>query len=465
MNFLIRMKLRNGIFGLIVFLLFISCKKKTTGPETDLTFDEKLFGIPELTVTEIPPQNGYPRQFEIYISQPLDHNNPGGITFNQQLFLSHKDETAPVVLMPSGYATRATTVAEISELLDANQIYVGHRFIGNSSPTIREWDYLTVEQAAADFHHVVELFKTIYSGKWLSYGASKNGITALYHRRFYPDDVDATLTQVAPISFAPEDPRYDTFLENVGDQAIRDKIKRFQIDLLEHREEILPLMKDYMDNSSLTFSIPEGAVLEFETLEYGFSFWQYGVNDISTVPDTGLTALQLFNIIEGCNYLPYYSDVYIDYMEPYYYQIYTELGYYRLVDEHVSHLLVDLPDPSYSYFAPSGVPLNFNPAIMQDLDNWLQTEGNNIIYIYGEIDPWTAGAIESTGSTNAVKIIQPGANHSILIENLDQKELIYNTLENWLDIPIQRGANVLSKQPDHREIQPPLTYCRSFYLH
>lgn len=310
---------------------------------------------------------------------------------------------------------------------------------------------MTVEQAASDFHRVVELFETIYTGKWVSYGASKNGSTALFHRRFYPNDVDATLTQVTPISFAVEDPRYDIFLENVGDQAIRDKIKRFQIELLENRDEILPMIRNYMDNSSLTFSIPEGVILEFEALEYNFSFWQYGAYDISIVPDTSLTAQQLYNILEGSGYLPYYSDEYIEYLEPFYYQMYTELGYYRLVDDHLSHLLVDLSDPSYSYFAPNGVPLIFNPMTMQDVNNWLQTEGNNIIYIYGEIDPWTAGAVELTGQTNSVKIIQPGANHSILIENLDQKGLVYSTLEDWLDVAIQENVTTLHKISNHRE--------------
>lgn len=170
------------------------------------------------------------------------------------------------------------------------------------------------------------------------------------------------------------------------------------------------------------------------------------------VPDSGLTAQQLFDFIKDLGYLALYSDEYIDYLEPFYYQMYTELGYYRLVDDHVSHLLVDMPDPFYSYFAPPGVELNFNPLTMQDINTWLQTEGNNIIYIYGEIDPWTAGAVELTGQTNAVKIIQPGANHSIFLEDLDQKELVYSTLENWLNITVKRGSAVFSKHPSHREI-------------
>ena len=451
MTFRVTGMLKPAILGFTIILLFLSCGKKPTEPTKKLTFDEKLYALPDLEITEITPQNGFPRQFEIYISQPLDHFNQSGTKFNQQIFLSHRDESAPVVFMPSGYSARATTTAEISEMLDANQIYAAHRFMTGARPIVMEWNYLTVEQAAADFHHIVDLFKTIYKGKWVSYGASKNGSTALFHKRFYPGDVDATLTKVAPISFDIKDPRYDIFLENVGDEAIRNKIKQFQIELLENRNGILPFLKNYTDNSNLTYSIPLGVILEFEALEYNFAFWQYGANDISLVPDAGLTAQQLFQVIENSGYLPYYSDEYIDYLEPFYYQMYTELGYYRLVNDHVSHLLVDLPNPSYSYFAPPGVQLIFNPITMQDVNTWLQTEGNNIVYVYGEIDPWTAGAVELTGQTNAIKIIQPGANHSILLENLDQKEIVFSALEEWLDMSIQ-GNIVLSKDPYHREV-------------
>ena len=38
--------------------------------------------------------------------------------------------------------------------------------------------------------------------------ARKGGMTAIYHRRFYPDDVDGTVPYVAPISFGAPDLRY-----------------------------------------------------------------------------------------------------------------------------------------------------------------------------------------------------------------------------------------------------------------
>jgi ABC-type sugar transport system substrate-binding protein len=70
---------------------------------------------------------------------------------------------------------------------------------------------------------------------------------------------------------------------------------------------------------------------------------------------------------------------------------------------------------------------------MSDVINWLQTYGNNIIYIYGSNDPWSAGAIESIGSTNAIKIVKAGANHSISISDQEEKELVYSIINQWIN--------------------------------
>ena len=89
---------KKNAWVLVLVSLFLACGKDPTGPGDEPTFDEKLYALPDITVTEISPQNGYPRQFEIYISQPLDHSNPDGTTFMQQIFLSHRDEV--MMLMP-----------------------------------------------------------------------------------------------------------------------------------------------------------------------------------------------------------------------------------------------------------------------------------------------------------------------------------------------------------------------------
>jgi hypothetical protein len=108
-----------------------------------------------------------------------------------------------------------------------------------------------------------------------------------------------------------------------------------------------------------------------------------------------------------------------------------------LINDHLKGLLVTDPEPSYSFFAPKNTGLVFRPEVMEDIEDWLQTEGNNIIYIYGALDPWTAAAIELTGATNAIKIVQDDADHMVRIETLDDPNIVYSSLEEWLEEDIE----------------------------
>jgi len=436
----------------IVLLFFtiitmVQCQKQPVKPEPLDTRDvlQKIAAIEGITISEIEPQNGFERQFEIFLTQPLDHNNPNGATFKQRIYLSHTNEAAPMVFMPSGYSSSPLKVAEISKPLGANQIYAAQRFMLGAEPSPMDWQYLTTEQLASDFHRIVELFKTIYPAAWISYGVSKNGQAALFHKRFYPDDVKATVAIVAPISLAREDPRYDEFLRNVGDETCRTRIKNFQRTVLKRRDDIIPLIQDYMASSSNSYTRMTAAeILEYEVLEYPFSFWQVTNGHCATVPDSSVSALALFNHIKNFGYLDFYADLYLDFFQPVYYQAYTELGWYRLIDDHLSDVLVALKNPSYSALAPRNVPLVFKPEVMLDMVQWLQTNGDNIIYIYGANDPWTAGAIELVGMNNAVKIIQPGANHSVKIADLDQRDYVYALISQWAGVKVDQNLSLFT---------------------
>ncbi len=428
------MKILIYLFLLILFIP--ACKEEpVTADEAD-TRDilEKLKSIPEITVEEITPQNGFTRQFEVYLTQPLDHNNPSGTTFQQRIFISHVNESSPVVFMPSGYSSSPVKVAEISGVLQANQIYAAHRFMTGARPSVLDWQHLNIKQASADFHNVVEKLKTVYTGSWISYGVSKNGQAALYHMRFYPDDVAGTVAVSASLSLGTEDQRYQTFLENIGSSSDREKIRSFQRRALSQRNGIIPLIDNYISVSEFHFTrMTSAEILEFEVLEFPFSFWQTTDGNCSNIPDTTATASELYNYLRTYGYFDFYSDELLDYYEPVYYQAYTELGWYRLIDDYVQDLLVAVPDPSYRLMAPQNVPLNFNPQVMPDVINWLQNYGNNIIYIYGSNDPWSAGAIESTGLTNALKIVKAGANHTVQISDLTEKDMIYSMINQWIN--------------------------------
>ncbi|GAB4377175.1 MAG: S28 family serine protease [Calditrichia bacterium] len=429
--------MRIGLAFFLFLTALLSCSKTSTRPDPLDNRDilEKLQALDGLEVKEILPQNGFERQFEVYITQPLDHNNPAGAQFKQRIFISHRDETRPVIFMPSGYSSSPVKVCELSGRFQANQIYVAHRFMAGAEPTPRDWTFLTIQQASVDFHRVVEALKPVYTGSWMSYGISKNGQAALFHRRYFPKDVLATVVLGAPLSLGTEDSRYDQFLQSVGTIADRNRIKRFQRNALLKRDEIIPQIQTYLGNSQFHFSRMTAAeILEFEVLEFPFSFWQTTDGNCSQIPDSSADAAELFDYLKNFGYFDYYSDELLEYFQPVYYQAYTELGWYRLIDDHLQDLLQAVPNPSYRRMAPPGVALNFNTQLIPDIINWLQSEGNNIIYIYGEKDPWTAGAIESVGSTNALKIVQPGANHALKIALLDQSAVVYATLEQWLGI-------------------------------
>jgi hypothetical protein len=112
----------------------------------------------------------------IMVKQPLDHLHPERGTFLQRVILSNLGMDQPVVFVTEGYGadygTESTYLNELCPLMNANQLIVEHRFFGKSVPDSIDWKYMTVENAAADQHHIVDLFKSIYGKKWISTGIS-----------------------------------------------------------------------------------------------------------------------------------------------------------------------------------------------------------------------------------------------------------------------------------------------------
>jgi len=121
------------------------------------------------------------------------------------------------------------------------------------------------------------------------------------------------------------------------------------------------------------------------------------------------------------------------------FQFFTELGYYGYVQKNVKNLLSSTSYPNSAY-APQNIDLTFNSLTMQKVNNWLQNYGNNMLYIYAELDPWSATAVEISSKTNAVKKTLKGGNHYTFIKNFpqDERENIFQTLKKWLNIKLDR---------------------------
>ncbi len=261
---------------LLIILLVLSSPyfaQESDGAKSELFL--WLKSLPNIEVKEIKADKNFTEAYEIFITQPIDHNNPDGPKFKEQIFLSHVDKEKPMVIELDGYDVNNRT-SELSKLLNCNQIMVEHRYFGESVPEPFEWKYLDFRQAAADGHRIIELFKQYYKGKWISTGISKGGSTVIFHRRFYPDDVNVSVAYVGPINRSIEDQRVYEFIKGVSTQECRDNVKDFQFLCFKKKDQLYPMFIKNGEDKKLTYNIVGyEKAYEYSVLEYSFAYWQW----------------------------------------------------------------------------------------------------------------------------------------------------------------------------------------------
>ena len=429
-----RRTLRSTSFFLLLALL-ASCSR-----QQDLSLLERLQRIDGFAVSEVAPLSGFRQAFQIDAVQPVDHGDPSRGTFRQRFYLSFRDEAAPTVFYTTGYGVSRNYESEPAALLQANQLLLVHRYFPGAVPVEDDWSFLTTAQAAADQHRLREKLAGILTGKWLSSGASKGGMAALYYRYHYPADVAATIAYVAPVMERVDDPRFASFLGAVGSAACRDRIRRFQLEVLGRRAAMLALVHEHAQQNGYSFGVfSEAAAFEYAVLEYPFAFWQYGSGDCAAVPGEEASDRELFGHLVEVSPLSFYADAGYGYYRPLFYQAYTEIGYCPYVYGHLAHLLKAVPKPTYRSFAPQGVEMTFRPEVMAAVVPWLRGQGQRIVYIYGGNDPWTAAALGPAPGLDALQVVQPGANHGVKIRDLDQAGAVIAALERWLETDIDES--------------------------
>ncbi len=418
-------------------LLFVISLIIFTGLQAQNSIAEKLKSFPQLQVTKIQTMTGYNESYLIMMKQPIDHSDTTVGFFEQRIWLNHLNDEAPVVMVTEGYSANRNYVTELAKELHANQIIVEHRYFEKSTPENKEWKYLTVKNAAYDHHDIIELFKNIYHKKWLTTGISKGGQTTLFHRAFFPKDVDLSVPYVAPINFEREDPRLLEFFKTVGTAEDRAKIKSFQKTVLLKKNELLPLFIEYSKSKKWEFSMGYERAYELAVLEYPFAFWQWGV-PVSEIPDSTASNQKLMaHFMKGAG-PDYLTDQSMKFVEPFFYQAYKELGYYNYVPGDLKPLMNTVKQDTISNctFAPGGDTLKYNRNTMQYVVKRLKKYNPKMVLIYGQTDPWGSTSLDVTGMSHSHKFVKPGGSHKTRINNLpeEQKEEAWKYIKKWMKI-------------------------------
>ena len=135
--------LRNYYAAFLLFaLLFVAAAAPA---QTDL--QQKLGRISAITETRPLESTRFSEKYVTYFTQPLDHRHPEKGSFRQRVIVSHVGFDRPTVIVTEGYgaayALNPKYREELSELLDANMIFVEYRYFlestlslktGNTSP-------------------------------------------------------------------------------------------------------------------------------------------------------------------------------------------------------------------------------------------------------------------------------------------------------------------------------------------
>ena len=151
-------------------------------------FRERLSELPGVVSVDEIVQSGevFAEKYVVWFEQPIDWQSPDIGTFWQRAEIGFMGWDAVNVVNVGGYALRDSRFTrddrhELAKMYSGNYINIEYRYFAKSAPeglskrATALWEYLTDENAANDFHSIMEQLRSILSGKWVFTGASKGG--------------------------------------------------------------------------------------------------------------------------------------------------------------------------------------------------------------------------------------------------------------------------------------------------
>ncbi|GLV91701.1 tripeptidyl aminopeptidase [Streptomyces lavendulae subsp. lavendulae] len=410
-------------------------------PAAAADIKDQILGIPGMSLIEEKPYPGY-RFFVLNYEQPVDHRQPWKGTFKQRLTLLHKDVSRPSVFFTSGYNVNTSPRrSEPTTIVDGNQVSMEYRFFTPSRPDAANWANLDIWQAASDQHRIFTALKKIYKKNWLATGGSKGGMTATYYERFYPRDMDGVVAYVAPNDVVnKEDSAYDRFFAKVGTKECRDRLNAVQREALVRREPLEAKYAAAAAENGWTFTTVGNLDKAYEAvvLDYVWAFWQYSLlADCASLPAAATaTDQEIWDSIDAISGFSAYTDQGLETYTPYYYQAGTQLGSPDIKQPHLGSL------SRYGYqpprnFVPRDIPMTFQPGAMADVDKWVRDNAHQMLFVYGQNDPWGAEPFRiGYGARDSYVMIAPGANHGANVAKLldGEKALATAKILQWAGV-------------------------------
>lgn len=404
---------------------------------------KRLAALPGVSKVEALKTTLFPEKYVFFIRQQLDAKDASKGYFEQRVVLCHRGFDRPTVLVTEGYnaryAMRENYMDELSKLFETNVITVEYRYFDQSMPKPCNWDYMTVENSLYDLHNVNQTLHAMYKGKWISTGISKGGQTTMFYRAYFPNDVDISVPYVAPLNKSVEDGRHEKFLQyEVSTKENRQKVLDLQLLLFKRKAALLPMLEQYCKDQKFTFNVPIAEIFDFIVMEYSFAFWQWG-DDLAKIPTSKASDKELFDYLMRISEPGYFSNQNPNF--PFNYQAARELGYYGYYTEPFKKYLSIKSAKGYlkRLMVPKGQEnVQFSPVLYNNTVDFLTKNDPKMVYIYGDIDPWSASGVYGLPFTKNKKNLHvymcKGGSHRTRINSFPEatRQEIIQLISNWL---------------------------------
>ena len=365
----------------------------------------------------------YQSQYSMFITQPVNHDQPGGDTFKQKVCILFRGYDRPTIMVTEGYFFDGFyDVEDIGINLNANMVHVEHRNFGESyTNDVGQWKYETAAQVSADLHAVYQALKGVFKGKWMSAGTSKSGETSMDYAYYYPNDMDLATSFCSPFMVSLADKRFGEYVFNeVSTESVREIMKKsIRWALTDGEEGAYKLACDKFKKAGIP--VPSFTEYVYNSFDAFFSMFQSTPSakhqeeiDNMTNDENSLVVAICYNIL--CNRYP-------------------EIYYTTFVDDAKEQGFFD---PGYDYYADLLDGTSFKvedvfPIFLKEEDHRLLKEYDNslridqmenffanttmpLLFFYSHDDTWTAARPNKLGP-NAKMIINPIGHHSPQINN------------------------------------------------
>ena len=436
--------------------------------------------------------------YMIYYHQPLKHDAPelGSLPLralmttysyknleitNQviQMHIGGYELQDDMIAAPNTFAwdNAMSSIAEVSGLYNGHLLQPEHRFFGKSLPENpgSVLGYCTAEEAAADFHALVEAMKKVFYGKWAITGVSKGGGAAAVQHAYYPDDADCFVSYVAPFLNSLNDMRPQEYLMT---QSWTPELRDYYLGIVKKALNRPEVFKQWMRaKAQLSEDAPEKEIekarcaflldvmntltneslytsrdsLYFRKTENNSFLESKGLEDYSDLMLYCMVTHELsiryyITLAEFIEQLPQDEtraesnftipeDKWVDHDTPYNFECVNEKGYYNLKWDYFYDTQEEIDSVNGLWqryvddivnFSDNGLysGLTFKSEVFDFVLKQTAKATKPMLFIYGGDDFWTGAHIEDQyiNGDNVRRYILPEQNHTASIHQIKDEE-------------------------------------------